>query len=363
MFSNILMLFLAAFTIYTIPKIDSLTEKQLTANDLPKPALKDLAKNHNIELGNFAIYKHIYDKQYSDILTSQFGVALLDNTPNWYFTDGGLRPSKDKYNFAQMDEVVKYAHENNMTMQAHHYVWGEEKWLPAWLKDGNYNKEELYDILQNHILTVGSRYRGQIKEWTVVNEAFSRGLHFNNLNDWWQEAIGDKSYIDKAFIWARQADPTSVLILNDFGNEKKGPISSSMQDYIKGAKNRGVPIDAIGMQMHIDGSNPPSKEEIKQNINKFAELGVDIYVTEFDVNMDGAKGTNAQKDNKQADIYYNALRACLEVNSCKSFSVLGVTDKETWYSYLDYKNPRPLPFDDKYQPKPAFYAMRRALEQ
>ena len=98
-------------------------------------------------------------------------------------------------------------------------------------------------------------------------------------------------------------------------------------------------------------------------MNKFAELGVDIYVTEFDVNMDSVKGTKSQKDHKQAEIYYNSLRGCLEVSSCKSFSVLGITDKETWYIYLDYKNPQPLPFDEQYQPKPAYFAMRKALEQ
>lgn len=94
---------------------------------LPEPPLKQLAKAKDISLGNFAIRNHLDDKPYTDILTSQFDFVLADNTPNWYFTDGGLRPSRTTYNFKQMDEVMSFAKSNNMPVQAHHYVWGEEK--------------------------------------------------------------------------------------------------------------------------------------------------------------------------------------------------------------------------------------------
>lgn len=331
---------------------------------LPQPPLKDLAQTHKVEVGNFAILNRISEKPYADILTSQFNFILADNTPNWYFTDGGLRPSKDAYNFKQMDEVMKFAHDHNMPVQAHHYLWGEEKWLPTWLKNGKYSEDELMAIIKDHIYTVGQHYRGQIREWTVVNEAFSRGLGTYGLRDWWRDHTGgDTHYIDQAFKWAREADPEAKRILNDFLNESENDISDAMYQYIKSAKARNVPIDGIGMQMHIDGTHPPTKDEVVSNMKRFGELGVDVYVTELDVNMNDVRAEGDDKDQIQAGIYYEMARACIESKVCKSFALLGITDKETWYSHMGLTDPRPLPFDKQYRPKPAFFSLRDAFSQ
>jgi endo-1,4-beta-xylanase len=331
--------------------------------NLPKPPLKYLASKHGIELGNFAIAKRLDEKPYSDILTSQFDLALVDNVGNWHFTDADLRTSPTTYNFSHIDQVVDFAHSHNMPLQFHHLLWGEEKWLPEWLKNGNYNKQQLLNLIRDHINTVGRHYSGKISEWSVVNEAFTRNLHIFGLHDWWADHIGDMSYIDQAFIWARQADPNAKLILNDFNNEGENNVSDAMYAYIKSAKARGIPIDAIGMQMHIDGTHPPTKDEVVANMKRFGDLGIKVYVTEFDVNMHDVKASDTDKAQTEANIYYDMMRACIESKVCPSFSILGITDKETWYNYLNLPGAMPLPFDEHYKPKPAYYSLRNALEQ
>lgn len=336
---------------------------QPTTPKLPQPPLKELAAKHNVKVGNFAIYNHLNVKPYTDILTQQFDFALADNTPNWYFTDGGLRPSPTTYNFKQMDEVVNFAQSHNMPVQAHHFVWGEEKWLPEWLKNGNYTPEQLKQLMRDHIMTVGQRYRGKVTEWTVANETFSRQNNGLGLRDWWTDHIGDTSYLDDAFITARKADPNAVLILNDFNNEVENPVSDAMYTYIKDAKARGVPIDGLGMQMHIDGRHPPTKEAVIRNMQRFKEIGVKVYVTEFDVNMNDVKADGESKNHIQSDIYYEMMRACIESENCPSFAQLGITDNETWYNYLGLPDARPLMFDRQYDPKPAYWSFRDALQQ
>ncbi len=331
---------------------------------LPTPPLKELAAHHDIEVGNFAILKRLGEKPYANILSSQFNLALIDNIPNWHFVDHDLRPSATTYDFSQMDKVVDFANKNHMHMQAHHFLWGEEKWLPDWLVKDSFSKDQIYGLMQDHIKTVGQHYAGKIQEWTVVNEAFTRGTHLYGLHDWWADNTSGIDYIDKAFTWARQADPGAELILNDFHNEGKNDISDAMYDYIKGALLRGIPIDGIGMQMHIDGTAPPDKDEVIKNMQRFGDLGVKVYVTEFDVNMNDVKANAENKDTIEGEIYYNMARACIESKVCPSFSVLGITDKETWYNYMGTTpNARPLPFDDKYQPKPAFFKLRDAFNQ
>jgi endo-1,4-beta-xylanase len=330
---------------------------------LRQPSLKSLAEKHNIELGNFAIPSRTNEAQYDYLLTSQFNLALVDNQPNWHFIDADLRPTATTFDFSRIDQVVNYATAHNMAIQMHHFVWGDEKWLPDWLKKGNYDKNQLLDIIHNHITVVGQRYSGRVEEWSVVNEAFTRAQHLYNLHDWWADHIGDQSFIDKSFIWAREADPHAKLLLNDFNDEINSATSNNMYSYIKSARERGIPIDGIGMQMHIDASKRPNKDEVVSNMQKFGKLGIKVYVTELDVNMNSVNGSADYKDQLQAAIYYDMVRACIESKVCPSFSILGITDKETWYNYIGSNKANPLPFDRNYKPKPAYYSIYDALIQ
>lgn len=357
--SVLLLLIVAAALVYSV----FFYRSPVHLTGLRQPALKILAANHNIELGNFAIPSRINEAPYSYLLSSQFNLALVDNQPNWHFTDADLRPSPTTFDFSRIDQVVNYATSHSMAMQAHHFVWGDEKWLPDWLKNGKYTPNQLLNIIHNHISVVGGRYSGKIGEWTVVNEAFTRAQRLYDLHDWWADHIGSQSYIDLSFIWARQADPHAKLILNDFNDEIYSTTSNNMYDYIKSARQRGIPIDGIGMQMHIDASKRPDKKEVISNMQRFGKLGLKVYVTEFDVNMNSVNGSADYKDKLQADIYYDMMRACIESNVCPSFSILGITDKETWYNYIGSKNANPLPFDRNYNPKPAYYALYNALKQ
>jgi len=331
---------------------------------LPNPPLKELAERKNLQIGSFASLKYLRERAYTDILASEFEYAIIDGEPNWRFEDHTLRPTVDTFNFADLDQVFDFADQNDMPIRVQHLLWGDDKWLPDWLTKGTYTKEELLGIIKNHIATVGARYKGKVREYTVVNEAFSRELKTGGNLDWWGTNLG-RTYIDNAYILAREADPNAILILNDFGNETKGDISNNMYDYIKDAKSRGIPIDALGMQMHISGNNAPSKAEVVENMRRFGDLGLKIYITEFDVNMHDYPGNDEERDTKQADIYSDMLGACLEVGHeiCPNFGFLGLVDRQSWYNGIGLDDADPLLFRSDYTPKPAFFAIRKTLEQ
>jgi endo-1,4-beta-xylanase len=262
-----------------------------------------------------------------------------------------------------MDKVFAFAKENEMPVRVQHLLWGDNKWQPDWLTNGNYTKAQLLEIIHNHIKTVTTRYKGKVREYTVVNEAFSRELETGGNKDWWGQQLG-REYIDNAFLWARKYDPEAILILNDFGNETVGDISNLMFEYIKDAKKRGIPIDAIGMQMHISGTNTPSRKDVETNMRRFAKLGLKVYVTEFDVNMHDTKGNKKEREKLQAYIYSEMLGACLDVGPdiCPNFGYLGLIDRQSWYNDIGLKDANPLMFRDDYTPKPAFYSVREALD-
>lgn len=330
---------------------------------LPTPVLKELAAKKGLQVGSFASLKYLRERPYSDILSDQFEYAIIDGEPNWRFEDFSLRPTKDTFDFSHLDQVFNFATQHHMPVRIQHLLWGDEKWLPDWLQQGNFNREQLLDIIHNHIATVGARYKGRVREYTVVNEAFSRKLLTGGNHDWWGEHLNQQEYIDNAFIWAHQADPDAQLILNDFGNETEGDISNLMYDYIRDAKARGVPIDGLGMQMHIDAANAPTKDKVVANMKRFNALGVKIYITEFDVNMHNIKNDKNDKDQQQAKIYSDLLGACLEVGpaNCPNFGFLGLIDRQTWYRGIGLEDANPLLFNPDYSPKPAFFALRDTL--
>lgn len=331
---------------------------------LPKPPLKELAERRGLQIGSFASLKYLRERAYTDILSSEFEYAIIDGEPNWRFEDFTLRPTKDTFDFNHLDQVFDFADQHDMPVRVQHLLWGDDKWLPEWLTQGDFTKQELLDIIHNHIATVGARYKGKVREYTVVNEAFSRKLLTGGNHDWWGEHIGEE-YIDKAFVWAREADPNAILILNDFGNETEGEISNLMYEYIRAAKARGVPIDGLGMQMHIDATNAPSKENVVKNMRRFHGLGVKIYITEFDVNMHGIEEDKDKEDQRQAAIYSEMLEACLEVGPdvCPNFGFLGLIDRQSWYRGIGLEDANPLLFNEDYSPKPAFFAIRETLQK
>jgi endo-1,4-beta-xylanase len=332
--------------------------------ELPRPPLKALAKDRGLQIGTFASLKYLRERPYREIIASQFEYVIIDGEPNWKFEDHTLRPSVAEYDFRDMDAVFQFASENDMPVRVQHLLWGDEKWLPDWLKNGNYTNDQLNDIIKDHIATVGERYKGRVREYTVVNEAFSRALVTAGNRDWWGERLGT-DYIDMAFLEARKADPKAILILNDFGNEYDSDITRLMYDYVRDAKARGIPIDAVGMQMHIDGATAKSRQEVAATMRRFAELGLKIYITEFDVNMQDVGGSTEAREQTQARIYRDMVGACLDVGPdiCPNFGLLGLIDRQSWYHGIGATEASPLMFNDDYSPKAAFFALRDELER
>lgn len=105
---------------------------------------------------------------------------------------------------------------------------------------------------------------------------------------------------------------------------------------IKNLTARGCPIDGVGFQSHIDiNYDDENYDSIRQNIQRYAEIGVKVHFTEIDVRCDQFKPNDCPYENgwkpaalkKQAEIYQNLLTICLEEPNCMSFETWGYTDK------------------------------------
>lgn len=332
--------------------------------------LRQLAARRGIEIGAaVSDAAELQDPEYTRILVREFGLLVMGgDIINWNLPPRPSRPSRTTYDFSRADAVIAFSEKNGMRVQGHHLLWGMEEALPSWLTNGRFSRDELLSIIHDHIQTVVGRYRGRVQEWVVINEVVSRALFggggvLPGGGDFWYNHIGP-DYLVEAFRWARQADPSAKLILNDFDNEEPNRVSNRLYTTVKGFKDSGIPIDGVGMQMHVDGTKPPRKDLLTANMRRFGALGVSVYVTEFDVDVSGLRGTTDQKYAVQAQIYKDILSACLQSGVCKSFSTFEFSDDRTWYATRLHKaNTDPLPFDKNFRPKPAYEALKAALTE
>jgi len=215
--------------------------------------------------------------------------------------------------------------------------------------------------MENHIKNVAQHFGNNIWIWDVVNE----GIEDNGTlrNTIWRQAIGD-DYIDQAFKFARQYVPAGVkLMYNDYNIEPINVKSNYLYTMVQGMLSRGIPIDGVGMQMHIHLWDAPSYEEIRSNIARLTALGIEVHITEMDVALGTTYPdlpTAAQLD-QQKQIYEYVLKACLDVPGCNAFTVWGVSDGDSWLNGFlgDYQHP--LLFDRNYAKKPAYFGVSNML--
>jgi endo-1,4-beta-xylanase len=333
----------------------------------PNLTLRQLAQTAGLELGAApgAVSGVTANAAYQKLIASQF-TARITGVP-W----NEVRPSRDEFDFSPpnswADWSMQLAADNAMRSHGYHLVWSSS--LPTWLVNGNFGASELNDILREHISTVAGRYKGRMNVWVVSNEHVGRKLYAKTLaENFWYLKLGD-DYVEKALWWAREADPGATLIINESRNDgSRIEITNGFYELAKGLKAKGAPLDGVGMQMHLMVSDPNANAEITQGsvsalMDKYGQLGLKVFVTEFDVDLRSVPGTDADRFVQQAGIYRDMFEAALDSGACKSFSLFNPGDKYSWL-VVDANASRgpspkaaPTPWDDNLNPKPAYDAM------
>ncbi len=316
-----------------------------------KVTLRSLAQKHNLFIGSAVNVKALSkDFLYRDNLSREFNIITAENAMKFKY----LHPKANYFDFTKADYLMAFASANQMEVRGHTLVWHYA--LPDWLKEGDWTRDELIGILENQIKTVVGRYRGQIIAWDVVNEAIADDGTLRN--SFWLENIGPE-YIEMAFRWAYEADPNALLIYNDYGAEGLNRKSDAIYRLIKSLLANNVPIHGIGLQMHIPVDSPPNVRDVADNMSRFANLGLQVHITEMDVRI--KKPSVVSDFQEQAKIYRDILRSCLLVEKCNTFVTWGFSDRYSWIPDHFKGWGDALLFDRSYKAKPAYYKLLEEL--
>jgi len=326
--------------------------------------LREAAHKSRILIGAAARPAQLSEPSYAATLAREFNMLEPEDALKWEV----LRPNAQAFNFRQGDQLVDFAMQHNMKVRGHTLLWHQQN--PAWLLSGNFSTSQLSKLLETHIKTVVGHYRGKIFAWDVANEAFDEGNRSGQLRStiWYdQPGIGyagqGSAYLAQCFRWAREADPAALLFYNEAEAEGINKKSDAIYAMVREFKRQGIPIDGVGLQMHIEGTLPDIAS-ISANIARFTALGLQVHITELDVSLavDANGSASAADLQQQAGIYRQVAEACLSHPGCTAIQTWGFTDKYSWIgSHSKRTRGAALPFDRNYQPKPAYEALRQAL--
>jgi endo-1,4-beta-xylanase len=324
-------------------------------------ALRDPAHSAGVLVGAAVRPSLFSEAAYSATLAREFNMVEPEDAMKWWT----VRRNADTFDFREGDEVVRFAQAHSMKVRGHCLVWDHDN--PEWLAQGHFTAPQLSRMLQEHITTVMQHFSGQVFAWDVVNEALDETGRVKDSPWYNQPGIGlsDKgsAYIEQAFRWARAADPPALLFYNDNGGDVLNRKSDAIYAMAKDFKRRGVPIDGVGLQMHISQLDLDSVA-LAANIARLTALGLQVHITEFDVSLPlDANGLARTEDLlRQAEVYRGVVRACVKNPGCTAIQTWGFTDKYSWIgSHSKGTRGAALPFDRTYKPKPAYNAIFEEL--
>ncbi|GID30471.1 endo-1,4-beta-xylanase [Paractinoplanes brasiliensis] len=307
----------------------------------------------------------------SGIVNQEFGQLTPENAmkPDTLATSsGGLQ------NTGGADTLVNYAAQNNMLVKGHTMVWHSQ----AGALQGS-NQNTLNNFIGNALLRWGNR----VQYWDVVNEAFEDNNTGRRRTQWphtiSRDANGDGDVLDagdtdvirdsfrRAKQVVQQNNLTTKLCINDYDvegltvqggarNNKAQALYETVRAYTQSSEKL---IDCVGFQAHFnDNPNSIISNDLQANIQRFADLGVEVHISELDIDDDLSNNDIGQG---QAENYRKVVRACLNVSMCKGITVWGIADSESWRA-----SERGLLFtggNGNYQKKAAYYAVLEELNR
>jgi endo-1,4-beta-xylanase len=351
-----------------------------TAGRAQSTTLRTLADTAGISLGAAVDADALDDAGYRTLLADHVNLVSTKQDVSMAV----VQPEQGVFDFSRAESIVDFAVEHDMAARGHQLISGT---VPGWVSAGTWTAESLGQVLRDQVTAVVGHFRernpGVVVQWDVVGDAFlPDGTPRPTI---WQQVIGD-DYLRIAFEAAREADPDAVLFYDDFyddvavtqdavasgvpivpgANAERStcddvPKCVGVRDRIAALVAAGVPIDGVGFQSHLFSPDPADFTQLTAWVG---ELGLTWAVTEFDVPLPVTEISNPETLEFQAQVYADALAACVDAEACDTFVTWGISDR---FSPISSETggafDAALWFDANDQPKPAFDAMADVLTE
>ncbi|NJB72238.1 endo-1,4-beta-xylanase [Saonia flava] len=286
-----------------------------------------------------------------DILNTEYNSITAENDMKM----ANIFTAADTYDFSDGDAIVAYAKANGLRVHGHALIWHSS--IPGWLNSFSGTDEEFETLVENYVKATVAHFAEEkdtdgnsiVASWDVVNEYFDGGTIRSSI---FSQRIGD-DFMDKAFAWAREADADVKLFYNDYNIAGEVGKRSQIINKVNEMITNNVPIDGIGMQMHLNHNWPNT--DLPTAIQEISDTGLLVHVSELDVkanyNDDVTELTQERAEEQEnqyqrAGYYYTAI---VPVAQQFGITVWGFRDTESWL--YDGGGDWPLLYDGEFMTK------------
>lgn len=317
-----------------------------------KETIASRASKKGLDIGT-AFGSDIFNPEDQERIKEFSNILVAEN----FMKCANLRPNAKFWNWSDIDHAIEFAQANNIQMKFHTMFWHQQN---SSFVSNISTKEDALAFMDDHIKTIMEHLKGKIKVYDVVNEMFEEDGSFRQSK--WYNLIGEE-YLAHALTVARSCDPDAKLYLNEYNNECVGyPKADAMFNFVKKLKESGVPIDGIGMQLHLSTDLPFNPDAIRANCRRYADIGIEISFSEVDVRLPASKFNDEAEVKKQEEIYTTLLDIALTEPNVKSFIVWGMYDRTNWVpaTFGGYGNA--CIYDMEYNKKPVYNALFEKLK-
>ena len=267
----------------------------------------------------------------------------------------------------------------------HHMLIGPNMYFPQWFWKNNYTAAELDQLLKRYIttfMTVNDNQR-KMDGWNIFNEMLfhkedGKGYKKDGSergNCVWmrmgfeadQSGLTGKAKINeqhpvvfrKALQYAAMA--AGKLEIREPRVEEINRKSDALYQLIKHLHNTGVRVDAVGFQCHLRVNKTYDWDSVKSNIKRFKELGLEVYITEFDVSMGmewkAGDPVPADYEKLQTERFYGLVKAAREAG-VNRIDFWGLSEAVNHHWLVGQKCRL---FDEQFQPRAIYQAVLKAL--
>lgn len=280
-----------------------------------------------------------------------------------------LWAGENTYDFSGADALAQYAEQNHLSLHCHVAVWHMQ--TPNWLNAYQGEAAQWQALLDTYVRDVTQHFGDHCDSWDVVNEAFFDDGTLRDVDQGdqqgsiWMQNIG-QTYIENAFIAARGSSPNSLLYYNDYNLVSNATKFAAVKAMASDFLARGIPIDGIGLQMHISDSQP-SVAQITETFQQVVELGLKVKITELDIRLNSSgryTGLTPYLAERQKARVYAIVKAYFDTvpeAQRGGISVWGILDSDSWILQLWPQPDWPLLFDQLNAPKPALQGFADAI--
>ncbi len=286
---------------------------------------------------------------YARLVATEFSLVTPENELKWAPIEGAPGQPDDR----RWQEIRAASRAAGQELRGHTLIWDEA--LPAWavvLPDG-----DLAHHQDAHLRRLVQQAKNDVRTWDVVNEAVEDGGQLSPSA--YQRARGD-GFLEQAFRVVHRLDQDALLAYNDYNIEAINPKSDAVFRLFQSWIAKEVPVHALGIQAHLDAARLPDLSSVRTNLRRFGSLGVEIHLTEVDVQIRQVSGGYTGKLALQARVLYELTRLCVNEPACRELTFWGLSDRHTWVDAARGDD-APLLFDDSLAPKPAYHSVRAAL--